>query len=1259
MAASSAQLPTEARRNDVTGSTTVQKKSQDHEPQHQEAIQDNHPFISEPDSTADSRTERTGKSQLSSHDRDACPEDSYGVSVISSVAINGRVQQFKNRITPQRWKLVVPGRRIPRAPVAEVTAAFKMEHVQTSKARWQDYVIPWHNIRTGEDLCDGGTKAPAGGSLPGNHDGDGIESTQRQDPPVHPPTGTPGKSSASKSPTAPQNHLEFTGRRNLEHILSKQNSGQRFRANYWVTGKPMIKPESSTFWIAEESLLDTAFQILKAAAYAELWTDKEKDNAANCAAELMSDWAPSWLSSMENSDKRKKYAWPHAEKGNINTYRVGEHVWIWRALKSLEMENEKAWEKMSEKPLGTQRAARADEQVAPGRSPTIDPEKIPRVSDLRKSFSSEVVQRQVSQRFTTETTVLRKRMLATTRSIRQSRFMLHARDTAILYEEPFDFLGQDNSAKELWKTTVQSRIYHTEYQESNWEKTLRHALNIMLGSRDPSINNSQPNKLIREATDILFRSSSPSGFFPGRIETSTKKPVAASCIVEGDIESYYHASFEIPYILLTHMKQVRDAYEWPELEVHKFRRHSDSRLDGNRSLKGSTLHDISLAQGDAEQRQVLLRLSDLLLSRSTVSDLDTREVFPGVRRTSKKAVPFDRLVDSNDIVKLDDEWLYKYPDFFSRGKKLGIDDSDQGLTELKSRLHPREMHSVQFALDDNIKRNLQYCIVDVGSSKRDEGKRTEHHPTYFEQSKDLEDTLDLARTAQESKKRLLSFKMVPEQVALRCYTTTEASERLNLKDFFQRHSRYAKDTFDHCSMIRNSWESEFHLSYYQLLGNEESSNLLHGIAPPQRKSFPGGLAKKIVRASASFRFNGDFFDRHWTCYMLDSSPKGSITNPKLLNERAYCQRKVLEQRYFADILKSLTESAEEILDEVYRCLCLDRESGSFSTSIHTTNAYLSWSAVWQDFEPLVQKLHADLASSQTIVSQWEAREEDRGKEQPRWTSNDERNEQNIAMFTYVTVVFLPLGFAASIFSMSGPPETRDAINMMLASIVALAVTIVALMNAKALASIAESITREFADLTADRKRFSVMWVRKELENRVEMSNAGGLRTVLVHDPSTVAGSWNLIFWTGYIFIEVPARTITAACRAIGWPRTDDKDLEGLKESQRIGPFARSAVASGLRYCLVPSMAFLEMEGAAVLGRSSMNFPREPAAQLVADHKLRKDGYAIRIARVLLGVFIVPVFLPTWILQIVCFNAWDALALLAGEPLELRYYHWRA
>lgn len=133
------------------------------------------------------------------------------------------------------------------------------------------------------------------------------------------------------------------------HSIWQNDGGRCFRANYWVSGKPMIQPELSISWIAEESLLDTAFQILKAAACIELWDENEKDKGAQFAAELMSDWAPAWLASMQNSDKRKKYAWPHSKNEGVNTFRLDDHVWIWRALRALENHNYRAWKFMSRK----------------------------------------------------------------------------------------------------------------------------------------------------------------------------------------------------------------------------------------------------------------------------------------------------------------------------------------------------------------------------------------------------------------------------------------------------------------------------------------------------------------------------------------------------------------------------------------------------------------------------------------------------------------------------------------------------------------------------------------------------------------------------------------------------------------------------------------------------------------------------------------------------------------------------------------------
>ncbi|KAI3392627.1 hypothetical protein diail_5445, partial [Diaporthe ilicicola] len=940
----------------------------------------------------------------------------------------------------------------------------------------------------------------------------------------------------------------------LHLVEPKKTKEQRFGANYWVTGEQMVKPAESLSWSAEASLLDTAFQILKAAAYMQL------EDGDKIAAELMSRWAGSWLESLRDCDKRKKYAWPKGEEEGVSVFRLDEHVWIWRALKSLEQTSDESPERSQQAQLGL----RTDGQVVSGGSPAPDWQE--ELERLREIYSPEVVRREISRRFTTENTVLRKRMLATTRSVRESRFMLHARDTALLYEEMFDFLG-DSSIKELWKATIQAQMYHTEEQEPDREKALRYALYIMLGARELTIDNTPPDELVRTATNILIRSCSPNGFLPGRIEISTNRCFEASGLEEGDLESSYHASFEIPYILLTHTDRVTDIYKRPGDKLTP---------TVSRPQFPQVQFNVDRRQGDAERTQVLLHPSDLVLGGSTATGPDSHQAFLNIRRTGGKAVPFDKLVDTSNVVKLDDEWLYKYPDFFSRREILDVEKStDTGLNALKNTLADDGGSPIPW--DQWTIRKPQISIVDVPSSKRD-GKKKGHKTTYHDTETPwgFKTALEQARSAELSKKRLLSFKMIPKQVALRCYAITEKSERPNLKDFFERHSGYEKLHIDNCNMIQNSWESEFHLSYYQL--RPKPSTLQQGITADESKTFSKNSEKQIVRASASFRFHGDFFDRHWTGYMLDSTHNGPITDIKLLKHREYCQRKVLEQRFFADILKSVIESSQEILDEMKESLGF--KSGSPSTQIHTTNAYLDWNTLWQEFEPLMQQLHADLASTQTVVDEWEAREEDRGKEKPRWTSSDERkyrasiliirrvikhqkrklkdlqgntksfqdlcsdhlskaredltfrSERNIAMFTYVTVVFLPLGFAASILSMNGLPDKSLAINMVIASAVALAVTIVALVNAKALASLFEK-TKEFWKHTKDRKQSSEnTHGRSELQNKDPASDTKDIDTPIEGSPSKLAKSWHLVLRNGRVFVQAPVDFIKSATRAL-------------------------------------------------------------------------------------------------------------------------------
>lgn len=66
-----------------------------------------------------------------------------------------------------------------------------------------------------------------------------------------------------------------------------------------------------------------------------------------------------------------------------------------------------------------------------------------------------------------------------------------------------------------------------------------------------------------------------------------------------------------------------------------------------------------------------------------------------------------------------------------------------------------------------------------------------------------------------------------------------------------------------------------------------------------------------------------------------------------------------------------------------------------------------------------------------------------------------RGSENMSLFTYVTVVFLPLGFATGIFSMSEAPGRLTLAFMVATAVTALSITVLALVNAKSLLGLAK------------------------------------------------------------------------------------------------------------------------------------------------------------------------------------------------------------
>ncbi|ROW14042.1 hypothetical protein VPNG_04041 [Cytospora leucostoma] len=1017
-----------------------------------------------------------------------------------------------------------------------------------------------------------------------------------------------------------EGHITWLGR--LE-----RNSERCFGANYWANGKSM-NTESTSSWVPKDSFVDTAFQLLKITSFTKEY--QQADNAHS--KRLIKDYASAWLMWLEKSDQRTKYAWPHAVEDGINIFRLDDHVWIWMALKSLEDEFVNFWRLVQAKVP----------ELAKGNKDTKTPMEAPSKDEVTvwsRKYSSLVIQREVLRRFTTENDA-RKRLLAVTRSTRETRVLFHARDTALFYGQDKDFFLQNTSTTEPWSRTIKSQLHHEENQELWWENAMRYALSIVVGSRGYRINSRPPDELVRTATEALFRIASPNGFFPGQLDMMTQVPFEDIIYEESDRDFYYHTNSEIQYVLLTHADNINNAFDSYQTSGSAATSGTSNMDDGPRP--GRPPLGTALAQ--AESRQETSQLIESALARilPQLSDILSRQVTglsPGLLQVSahnawkgsdeqrlvmKKVVPFNSLIDSTNIVQLEDEWMFNYPWFFSDESGIDINTTfanallqAAGDSRLFQDLKPGELaqrYSSSGSQENSRTRSEtkstssassslwrgHFFVVDVPRQKRRNGKRVKLWSQLYdmERNEDLWKHLSSKRTAKSAKKRLVHLYDANPETAFICAAASRGHEGPLMAEFFGRHSLCEKSHFDHCTLIFNKWDTEVHMSFYKLIDMDKSPRQgLLALDPLKVQHFPGDQNRQIVKSVVSFRFAGDFFDRYWTCHILQHDYEG--IEEDLRKNEEWRQRRVLELYLFMISLRESKEHTGGIFDAVKQKLGVDANMGSFSYSVLDSDAYSSRSRTWQGFENLLQALEEDLTGTLDIVNQWNSREEVRGKEQPRWTRNDERkhrgavnqqlfkvkrqvnqvrklrddikalrewysnrlrdtreelgfrSDQNIISFTYVTVVFLPLGFAASIFSMSGSPEGSLIASMVILAVVALAVTVLAVINARAITGIGKDVLETMGKIAKAVQKFTEKTMRTSIitqsqqqrTNQEQNKEAGSTEADISERPGEqesriVSTSSVLAFWLTYLLIEVPVRNIFLAYRVLAGEDSD-------------------------------------------------------------------------------------------------------------------------
>ena len=455
------------------------------------------------------------------------------------------------------------------------------------------------------------------------------------------------------------------------------------------------------------------------------------------------------------------------------------------------------------------------------------------------------------------------------------------------------------------------------------------------------------------------------------------------------------------------------------------------------------------------------------------------------------------------------DWMYHYPAFIHEQPLVISLKQDlkqlSSIEGLKSAVD-RYKASQDFKGRTNLRSSYPPAMVDSGVQRRTNPEdafpeRQLSIGKYYD-SKSFWDQLLKPRTPDKAKKRLVEISSQDKDSALMCWLSSPQQEKPFLWLFLSRNDALENFFGERADKGANLWETEFHLGFYQLLDSTDSPSRSKSREMPSLSQNQG--PRSIAPVALSFRFVGDLRDRFWSCLFLSSETIGfkglvqqsynlSDTKSRLYEKQG--QRKTLELFYVEQMLNEMVTSTDIILAAFRTELAVSPKSQSFEFIYHYSGLqfHLEASEILQD---VLQKVDLSIK----VIEDWEKREDTRGLPS-RWSLKDEdrygemlkhltqkceinlkklriqhnqlgeqrkyvdqwynnlvsykqlqeahtstQSAEDVRLFTYVTIIFLPLSFSSSLFSMAGTPQATTLAVMGPTTVIALALTILLLAN---------------------------------------------------------------------------------------------------------------------------------------------------------------------------------------------------------------------
>ncbi|KAJ8107966.1 hypothetical protein OPT61_g8502 [Boeremia exigua] len=889
-----------------------------------------------------------------------------------------------------------------------------------------------------------------------------------------------------------------------------------FAPYYWATGKPI----ENLSYLSQPSLLDTPLQLLKVLHCLDdtvrsnpfiyednkVWIEKKLRSRAKC-----------WLKGLHVSNQYGTYAFPRRNRGVTDDYGVfvqgpdpkfslTDHVMISLAISCIEELKRAVSDSKSPDEPGCYYTYREVRRKTLKRFTTEEP-----ISKQRMLASS---------RWTDRTRFLLHSKDTFLLSATNMCFFLETKAEARSPEQKTDSESFDpwRFADDRWTSLLDAQANQDEFQYLEWSKPLWYVMVYVLGCKGRQVGDYSPQRLIREAHTTLLVPTWYNGLFAGILG---HKRLAKCYDHERDCDDYWHAVFETANILwscgtagdpttmqlesrstpstTTGGADALNPREFSRVSQKATKRVPFSNLSPSKGQLGRNalsddwlqsspailgfeskpthhFENLKKAETEAETNRLILEClqdwKNQKLERGTMKEADKqigRMFLPGQKR-------------GKDLIVID---VPRY--------SLGTEISDRR-SEKRAPEHLASPRSVWTSKKRIIWLSDQNATDAMKVYSACSGIEKINVLSFFDQHQRAESHfLDSATAALNEWETELHFSFYS-------LSKTDVSSLYRLKE----------DAHLVSTTISFRFSGDFSDRFWTCLLLE------HRPAENKEKT----LADRLLPSpKCGIRGDLDLQKPHQRYSVAKRRQKREDNRPT----KPWQQRKVLELLIYTKILEDIVESSNEILQTVKDLALRSRHSQSaegnrFYAAIEEARQlqwlgdrenYASIARQWRKYVQILTVVEDSLTDNLEKIGEWQRRKEDRQDQQPRWTDRDQHNHfttilrltifsdrkaaeitrlrdqvrafrgslpdqlasiredidfrgsQSINLFTYVTVVFLPLGFATGVLSMSGLPDHSTLMSLVYMALSALALTVFLLLNAEFIKKLASPIVKVY------------------------------------------------------------------------------------------------------------------------------------------------------------------------------------------------------